>query len=98
MKGPKNDRSLTNRGFIEFQSEFQAKAFLDHVGKGSKVKLSTGVDVAFKAEVTKINQSRNWALFKAEELIKADTHARGKDVNVSITKREVKVDGVLAFS
>ena len=55
MKGPKNDRSLTNRGFIEFQSEFQAKAFLDHVGKGSKVKLSTGVDVAFKAEVTKIN-------------------------------------------
>ena len=44
------------------------------------------------------NQTRNWALFKAEELIKEDSSSRGKEVKVNITSREVKVDGVLAFN
>ena len=98
MKGPKNDRSLSNRGIVEFPNEAAAQRFLDHVGKNSTAKLSTGAEIKFKKDKTKINQSRDWAIHKAEELIKNDPNARGKEVKVDFRLREVKVDSVLAFN
>ena len=98
MKGPKNDLILSNRGIVEFISESAAKHFINAVGKGSKHKLTSGAEITLKNDVTKLNRARNWAITKAEELLKADPLCRGKEIKTNMgNNREVKVDGKAAF-
>ena len=50
-----------------------------------------------KFALTDFNKQRNWALRKAEELIKAEPAATNKRVAINFSARVVKVDSSTAF-
>ena len=63
---------------------------------GLKVPGFDGVTV--KPENTEIDKNRNWALNKAEKMIKEDARAAGKNIVKKRAKdRGIEVDGVPAF-
>ena len=94
--GPRNNRKLSSAGFIEFRTEDAAKLFLDALPDRS-VDLACGGKVKAKFALTDFNKQRNWALRKAEELIKAEPAATNKRVAIDFSARVVKVDSSTAF-
>eukprot|EP00959_Pyramimonas_sp_CCMP1952_P083448 1744393-Pyramimonas_sp.AAC.1 len=59
--------------------------------------MSSGENVKINMAVTKINLSRNWALRKAEELIKADRRTGSQSVKADWKNRTITVNGNLVF-
>ena len=55
-----------------------------------------GKDVRIKRAITDLDRRRNWALNKADELVKADPRAARK--KVEIKDRSVLVDGAVAYA
>ncbi len=51
-----------------------------------------------KPGITKVNAARNYAMRKAEEMLKADPKSAGKGVDASMKDRAIKVGGAIAFS
>lgn len=94
---------------VVYYDHFNGKASFAHLGtpsaaktvaeqsKGKSLEGLAGVKV--KPAVTAVDLSRNWALYKAQELISKDSELRGRSVEVKKGKdRGVYVNGVAAFS
>ena len=90
--GPYNARTLTKAGYAEYTDADAAKASLKQL-KGDFE--SNGVKVTVKAALPKKNLTRNWALRKAEELLKKDTP--NKVVKLVWSERRVTVNDVPSF-
>ena len=82
--------------FVHFGTPKAAKAVMDKL-KGKAVDGFAGVKV--KPALTAIDLSRNYALFKAEELIKGDPKSAGKTIETRMGKdRGVYVSDIAAFA
>ena len=81
---------MMNVGFLEFRTEDASRSFLDRVPNKS-AQLTDGTRVKLKRALTEFNKQRNWALRKAEELIKAEPATKDKQVTIDFVSRAVKV-------
>ena len=91
--GPYSNRTLTKAGYAEFTDADAAKAFFKLAEKST---LKVGSDeLTVKMARSKINTTRNWAIRKAHELLKAA--AIGKKVDIEWKERVVKVDDIECF-
>ena len=96
FKGARNSRTLGKVSFIELVDEDTRNNLLAKIGESAVI---GGGSVKIKKALSKINESRNYALRKAEELLKSDPQTGQKQVVISWSKpRGVKVDGTFAFS
>ena len=95
MKGPRGSRVITPAAYAQLGSSDARDAALKLLGASAT--LTTGEQVKVKAAISKVNSHRNWALRKAEELVKASNSAAGKRVELSFKERVVKVDNAVAF-
>ena len=94
-RGPHNDLKLSNVGFVEFADKNTATAFLRDAKDANKLKITVvGKEVSVKPALTKLQESRNWAIKKAEELIKAASPG----VSVVREKGTLKVQDSAVFS
>ena len=67
--------------------------------ESQSMQLENHKTVNIRAALTDIDRSRNWALVKAEELVKASALSSDKTVSVKrCDKRGVYVNDVLVFS
>ena len=75
--GPRNQRQLSKFSYIEFPSSDAASQFLQTAKNSSHLKIrDCGLRV--KQALTSVNRKRNWALRRAEEILKANTHTSTK--------------------
>ena len=100
--GPYKDRKITKAAFVEFVSSDAAKAVMDKL-KNILLKTAGDTTIPTKPARTKINGKRNFSLRRAEELIKADPQASGKEVKINWNDSEsgvrtVSVDNSTAFT
>ena len=96
MTGPANNRSITKHVVVEFPSKKLADNALAQLGgKGKKFVLTGGSEVSMKMDITKFNRQRNWALYKAKELISKSPG--GASAVADMQERQVKVDSEIAF-
>jgi hypothetical protein len=98
-QGPHNDRKLKAVSYVEFGSDDVAREFLKTLPQGvGNVKLDGGKTVSAKPGISKVNAARNYALRKAEEMLKADPGSAGKGVTADLKERVVKVGAHVAFA
>ena len=101
-KGPHTNRKLSPGSWVEFSGVEVAKAFLSNVSLSS-TELNVGSKkLMIKPARTELQRKRNYAMRKAEELIKASTHTGGKEVKIEwkvdgSRERLVTVNGTAAF-
>jgi hypothetical protein len=96
MKGPVNNRSITKHVVVEFPSRRLAERALAALGgKGKHFTTIGGSEVSMKMDVTKINRERNWAIYKAKELIASSPG--GANASIDMKERQIKVGGMIAF-
>jgi len=91
-KGPYNNRSLSKKCYIELGSADAMKAAFEQM-KDSELKIG-GVKLRIRRGITKFNGQRNWALFKALELLEKENAKPALDMKA----RHIKVGDVIAFS
>ena len=86
-------------GFVECCSPQQTRMILDTI-KTQNLRLGGHDGVNIKPALTDIDKNRNWAIFAAEEKVKASPQAQGKHVSVKkIGKgRGVYVNEVAVFT
>ena len=95
-KGPYNDRKLGTVSFVEFADHDSAKGFVEAFGT-SQLQVQAGdKKLLVKKARTQKNSSRNWALRKAEELLKAVPGVG--TVKLEWKYRKVTVGGVDAYT
>ena len=99
--GPYNNRKLSTASWIEFSNCDTAKDFLKHTEKEDfKV---DGATIKIKFARTQFQKKRNYAMRKAEELLKGHQKT-GRNVVTTEWKitdskdRRILVNGALAFS
>ncbi len=91
------DHFSKKASFIQVSTPKVVKTILDKV-KEKGLKLEGHADVKIRQALTSIDLSRNINLYKAEELIKGDAKATGKNVETKSGKeRVINVDGKAAF-
>ena len=98
--GPYSNRKLSAASYVEFSSPDAAREALDAM-KDSEFKTNGGT-IKIKAARSKLNSKRNFSLRKAEELIKSDAQANGKEVKICWKTsepgiRSITVDNIEAF-
>ena len=94
FSGPHNDRKMTPVGTVEFANKDSAEAFLKDAKAADKATIKvSGQDISLKLALTKLQRSRNWAINKAMELIKA---AGG--ISVTREKGTLKIGDSVVFS
>jgi hypothetical protein len=92
-----SDHFNKKASFIQLATPRIAKVVLDRV-KEQKLKLGGFTDVKISQALPVVDVSRNWSLYKAEELVKADPSTSGKSVEVKTgNDRGVYVAGAAAF-
>jgi len=92
-----SDHFNKKASFIQLATPRIAKIVLDRV-KEQKLKLGGFTDVKISQALPVVDVSRNWSLYKAEELVKADPSTSGKSVEVKTgNDRGVYVAGTAAF-
>ena len=88
---------MTTHGYVEVGSKQHAR-FVTSTTKSLSPTVPGWDGERVKPENTKIYRNRNWALNKAEQLIKEDDRAVDKLVEKKLGKdRGIYVDGVPAF-
>ena len=90
--GPHNNRVLTQNSFVEFADNDARENFLKAAGS---TKLVAFPEVKLKRGKTQLNSERDWALYKAKELLAAA--AQGQTVALDRDLRKVTVNNVAAF-
>ena len=76
--GPRNNKMLYPASYLQFHSEAVAQKFLS--AANGKIFRVNRENINIKSAVTKTNLNKNWAMRKAEELIKAHNGAGNKIV------------------
>ena len=94
-KGPYNDRKLGPVSFVEFGDKDTVKDFVKAVADSGLEVESAGKKLSVKPARTQKNSARNWALRKAEEVLKATSGTEG--VKVDWKERAVQANGEEAF-
>lgn len=95
FKGPYNNRKLGNVSFVEFGSQDAVRDFVKAVEESGVVVETEGKQLQVKQAQTQKQRTRNWALRKAEELVKAVPGTTG--VKLDWKERKVKVGEEAAF-
>ena len=95
MKGPRSNRSMTPASYVEFASSDARDDALKAMG--SSANLSTGERLKVKAAITKLNSHRNWALRAAKEVLEKSSLCTGRNIELDMKSRVVKVGGEVAF-
>ena len=91
------DHFSKNTSFVHVSSPKVAKKILDEV-KEKNLKLEGFPDVKISQALTATDLSRNWCLYKAEEMVSKDAKSIGKNVEVKSGKeRGVFVEGQAVF-
>ena len=88
-KGPQNNRKLGTVSFVEFGDQDTARDFVSAVESSGVQVQAGGKQLLVKKARTQKASSRNWALRKAEELLKATPG--GAEAKLDWKEREVKV-------
>eukprot|EP00973_Karenia_brevis_P021017 2890295-Karenia_brevis.AAC.1 len=98
FKGPRSNRTITKNGFVEFASE-DVCSIVFQVLKGANVRefSANGGNIKIRAALTQINRKRNWALRRAEDLLKSSPLIQGNEVKIDFATRVVKVGNTNAF-
>ena len=91
--GPRNQRQLSKLSYIEFPSSDAASQFLQTAKNSSHLK-TRDCELRVKQALTSVNRKRNWALRRAEEILKANTHMSTK---IDWKKRIVSCKDQIAF-
>ena len=96
---PDKDGRPSIHGFVEFCSPQQARMILGTI-KTQKLQVGGHEGVKIKPALTDIDKIRNWAIFAAEEKIKASPQTEGKTVSVKKggKDRGVYVNDVAVFT
>jgi len=92
-KGPHNNRTLKTSGYAEFTDRDAAREFLKEA-KGEV--LLVGSTVKVKTGKTQLAEQRDWALFKAKEIL--EKAASGREVKLLLADRAVEVDSEAALA
>ena len=95
-KGPYNNRKLGNVSFVEFGNQDTARNFVKAVEESGVAVETQGKKLLVKQAQTQKQKARNWALRKAEELVKGKPGATG--VQLEWKERKVTAGGVDAFT
>ena len=95
MKGPRNRRTLTPASYVEFSSSDARDDALKVMGTSAN--LSTGERLKVKAAITKLNSHRNWALRAAKDVAEKSPLCIGKNIDLDMKNRVLKVGGEVAF-
>ena len=90
-EGKPGERVMKNVSYVEFASTDAAKSFMKEAGSGQFP--IQGITV--KPAMSKINRQRNYAIQKAEEMIKE--RAPGKEVKADLKQRIVTLEGSTVF-
>ena len=90
-KGKPGERIMKNVSYVKFASTDAAKSFMKEAGSGQFP--IQGITV--KPALSKINRQRNYAIRKAEEMIKE--RAPGKEVKADLKQRIVTLEGSTVF-
>ena len=90
-KGKPGERIMKNVSYVEFASTDAAKSFMKEAGSGQFP--IQGITV--KPALSKIHRQRNYAIRKAEEMIKE--RAPGKEVKADLKQRIVTLEGSTVF-
>ena len=94
-KGPYSDRKLTRNAYAEYASVEEAKKALKAL---TDVKFEVnGENVIIKLSRSKLQSNRNFALRKAEEILKPAGVSKGAAVVLNWEDRAVTVGGNVAF-
>lgn len=91
--GPRNQRQISKFSYVEFQSSDIASQFLQAAKNSAHLKIRD-CELRLKASLTSVNRKRNWALRKAEEILKANSHANTK---IDWKERVVSCKDEIAF-
>ena len=94
-KGKWNERKLTPVTVVTFNDRDVAKSVLDRCGSMSPQ--IEGAELKVVWARTKFQEKRNWALRKAEEMIKGNIESTNGDVKIDMKGRKVTCDGEDAF-
>ena len=94
-RGPYNERKLGVVSFVEFGDQDTVKEFVKTVEDSNVQVTAGGKNLLVKAARTQKASSRNWALRKAEEMLR--NNSDGADVKVEWKERVVKVGEDVAF-
>ena len=92
--GPRNQRTCTKNAYAEFCDQDARDLFLQAVDGLKPLKVN-GTTVRVKKAKTAFNESRDWALHKAKDLL--STAAPQRAVALHYDSRSVTVDNVTAF-
>ena len=86
---------MTRASFVEFATAEEAQDFLKAAPSTTSFKNPN--DLKIKPALTKINSRKNWALRRAEELIKQSPAAQEQSVRIDWKSRSVTVNNTPAF-
>ena len=88
---------LASHGYVEIGSKQHAR-LITSTARKDHLTVPGFEKVSIKPENTDIDKNRNWALNKAEEILKEDDLCYGKLIEKKRGKgRGIEVDGILAF-
>ena len=95
-KGPYTNRTLGKAAYANFSTADEVREFLERFNSSDLELEVRGTKLKVVQARTKLRKSRNWALKKAVELLKA---AAGETANTELKweERSVTVDNELAF-
>ena len=96
-KGPRNNRTITGKSFIEFGSRDDARAAMKILKDAPS---PAGFTIKIKAALTKVNGSRNWALGEAERMLIdfVKNNQEKPQVTIEWKERCVKIGTEICFS
>ena len=97
-KGPYSNRKLGKAAYVEFATKDEVREFTEAFKNAGAEVHSGGTKLKVAPATTKLNKQRNWALFKAEELVKGAAPPGAKVEVVRKPERKVTVDGTTAFN
>jgi hypothetical protein len=100
MKGPHDDRKVSNTSYIEFPTVIDKDKFIKDFATSARQCSINGSSISIKPARTEFMNKRNFAVRKAEELIKSSPSAQGQTVKIEWMQhpRLVTVNGVSAFT
>ncbi|CAE8598841.1 unnamed protein product [Polarella glacialis] len=98
--GPYSDRKLSGSSWVEFRNKEAAANFLNKLKTSNSDLVVNGTSIQIKPAQTKLKSTRNYAMRKAFELIKACPTSLNKNVEIdwNMPVRKVTVDSVDAFT
>jgi phenylalanyl-tRNA synthetase beta subunit len=100
MKGGYEDRKMSNESYVQFASS-EARDRVSKAVKERSFKTSKGATIKINRSKTDWQRGRDWAIWKAEDLVKEklETHKTKAKVEYKQTKddRKILVNGEAAF-